>query len=112
MRGFASGYPFGGIGVFSNWGGITFSITHVINKGAALGVFSSLQTWLVYARVCIVSGLFLFLLFGRTTSFRKGCLTLIFAGAVGNVVDYFLYGHVVDMFYFIFWGYSFPLCLT
>jgi signal peptidase II len=34
---------------------------------------------------------------------------LIATGAIGNILDYFIYGHVVDVFYFVFWGYSFPV---
>ncbi len=102
-------YPFGGIGVFSNWHGIDFSIVHVINKGAAWGIFSSAQKYLLYVRVLIIGALFSYLLFVKASFFRKMSLTLILAGATGNVLDYFLYGHVVDMFYFIFWGYSYPV---
>lgn len=102
-------YPFGGIGVFRGWHGIDFSIVHVINKGAAWGVFASLQEYLLYARVAIIGGLLSYLFFVKATAFRKFSLMLITAGAFGNVVDYFIYGHVVDMFYFIFWGYSYPV---
>ena len=102
-------YPYGGIGVFRGWHGIDFSIVHVINKGAAWGVFASLQKYLLYARVAIIGGLLTYLLFIKTSAFRKFCLMLIVTGASGNVVDYFVYGHVVDMFYFIFWGYSYPV---
>ena len=34
---------------------------------------------------------------------------MVAAGALGNVLDIFLYGHVVDMFYFVFWGWSYPV---
>lgn len=102
-------YPYGGIGVFRGWHGIDFSIVHVINKGAAWGVFASLQKYLLYARIAIIGGLLTYLLFVKSSAYRKWCLTLIATGAFGNVVDYFVYGHVVDMFYLIFWGYSYPV---
>ena len=102
-------YPYDGIGVFQNWHGIDFAITHVINKGAAWGAFASLQEYLIYARVAIIIGILVYLFFIKAEPFYKLCLTLIVAGAIGNVVDYFVYGHVVDMFYFIFWGYSYPV---
>jgi signal peptidase II len=102
-------YPYGGISVFRNWHGIDFSIVHVINKGAAWGFFSSLQEYLLYVRVAIIGGLVSYLFFVKATPFKKFCLTLIATGALGNVIDYFVYGHVVDMFYFIFWGYSYPV---
>jgi signal peptidase II len=102
-------YPYGGIAVFHNWHGIDFSIVHVINKGAAWGIFASLQEYLLYARVAIIGGLLSYLCFVKTTTYRKFGLTLITTGAIGNVVDYFAYGHVIDMFYFKFWGYSYPV---
>jgi signal peptidase II len=102
-------YPFGGIGVFKDWYGIDFSIVHVINRGAAWGIFSSMQEYLLYVRVAIIGGLLAYLVFGRTSSYRKFSLMLVTTGALGNVIDYFVYGHVVDMFYFIFWGRSYPV---
>lgn len=102
-------YPFGGIPVFANWHGIDFSIVHVVNKGAAWGVFSSFQHYLLYVRVLIIGALLSYLFFVKATTFRKFSFLLILTGACGNVLDYFIYGHVVDMFYFIFWGYSYPV---
>ena len=74
-------YPFGGIGVFHNWQGIDFSIVHVINKGAAWGMFSSLQEYLLYARMAIIGGLLTYLFFVKSSPFRKFSLTLIATGA-------------------------------
>jgi signal peptidase II len=102
-------FPYGGIGVFRDWHGIDFSIVHVINKGAAWGVFASVQKYLLYARMAIIGGLLTYLFFVKASGYKKFSLMLIATGAFSNVVDYFVYGHVVDMFYFIFWGYSYPV---
>ncbi len=102
-------YPYGGIGVFRDWQGIDFCIVHVMNKGAAWGVFASLQHYLVYIRIAIIGGLMAYLWAVNASTYRKCALLLVVAGAIGNVIDYFLYGHVIDMFYFIFWGHSFPV---
>ena len=102
-------YPYGGIGVFKDWHGIDFSIVHVINKGAAWGLFSSLQDYLLYVRCAIIGGLITYLCFVKASNYRKWSLLFITVGALGNVFDYFIYGHVIDMFYFIFWGYSYPV---
>lgn len=102
-------YPYGGIAVFRDWHGIDFSIVHVINKGAAWGAFASLQQYLLYARVAIIGGLLTYLFFVQATPYRKFSLTLVTTGAVGNVIDFFAYGHVVDMFYFKFGSYSYPV---
>jgi len=33
----------------------------------------------------------------------------VISGAIGNILDYFIYGHVVDMMHFVFWGYDYPV---
>ena len=98
-----------GISVFRNWYGIDFSLEYVMNKGAAWGVFSSMQLILLWGRCAIIIALFSYLFFSRCSFLRKLSLVAILSGAVGNVLDFFIYGHVVDMFYFRFWGYSFPV---
>lgn len=102
-------YPYGGIGVFQNFLGIDFSINYVMNKGAAWGVLASFQEYLLYARLLIIAGLLTYLFFGKMAYFKRFSLSLVTTGALGNVIDYFVYGHVVDMFYFVLWGYSFPV---
>lgn len=102
-------YPYGGIGVFSDFFGIQFSLVHVTNKGAAWSVFSGYQSLLMMFRIALIAGLVLYVLFFNKNKTLKIPLTLILVGALGNVLDYFVYGHVVDMFYFKFWGYSYPV---
>ncbi len=102
-------YPYGGIGIFKNLGGIEFSINHMTNKGAAWGMFGNYQLPLVILRMGLIAGLCIYLFcFNRDSSW---CIPLILVipGAVGNVFDFFLYGHVVDMLHFVFWGYDFPI---
>lgn len=102
-------YPYGGIGIFNNFLGIEFSISHQINRGAAWGAFSEFQVYLLYLRIVMVMGLVAFaLIFNKKSSWNLP-LALIIAGATGNILDYFIYGHVVDMFHFVLWGYDFPV---
>lgn len=102
-------YPYGGIAVFRDWHGIDFCLVHVINRGAAWGLFASIQDYLLYARVAIIGGLLTYLFFVQARLYRKWSLLLVAVGALGNVLDTFLYGHVLDMFCFTFWGYSYPV---
>lgn len=102
-------FPYDGIAVFRDWHGIDFCITHVMNKGAAWGMFASLHHYLFYFRLVAVGGLLVYLFFVKASPARKWALAFIAGGAMGNVCDYFLYGHVIDMFYFVFWGYSYPV---
>lgn len=102
-------YPYGGIGVFRNFCGIEFSINHATNKGAAWGILADFQESLLLMRILCILGLCVFLLFyNQNRSLNLPC-ALIIGGATGNVIDYFFYGHVIDMFHFVFWGYSYPV---
>jgi signal peptidase II len=100
-------YPYGGIPVFKNFlNGIDFSIVNVENFGAAWGIFSSYSDYLLCARIFIILGLVIYLFFNKL---KRGIILLIITGASGNILDFFIYGHVVDMFYFKFWGFSYPI---
>jgi len=97
-------FPYGGLAVFHDFFGIDFSINLVFNKGMAWGLFSQYPQILLIFRLILIGALLLNLfVFGER---GKGDLPLIFilSGASGNVIDTFLRGHVIDMFYFNFWG--------
>lgn len=102
-------FPFGGIEVFKNILGIDFCIHHVTNRGAAWGVGSQLQNLLLFARIAVVIGLAVYLWRSPKSEKHSYPLILVMAGGLGNILDYFIYGHVVDMFHFYFWGYSYPV---
>jgi len=102
------GYPFGGIGIFQS-SLITFSIVHTTNTGIAWGMLADFQTALLIFRILITAGIITYLAFFKPSKHLQIPLTLIAAGACGNIVDYFIYGHVIDMFYFIFYRYSYPI---
>ena len=102
-------YPYGGVAVFQGWFGIDFSLNYVMNRGAAWGVLADFQQYLLYARFIIVGVLGYYLLAGFVSGIKRLCFCSIFAGAIGNILDFFLYGHVVDLFHFRFWGYFFPV---
>jgi len=102
-------FPFGGIPVFRNFLGIDFCINYVFNHGAAWGLFSSMKNLLLITRISVILGLIAYMGFSPKSVKYHFPLSLITAGAAGNVADYFIYGHVVDMFHFIFWGHSFAV---
>lgn len=102
-------FPYGGIPVFKDFLGIEFSISHTINKGAAWGLGAEYQEILLYFRILLIIALFGYVLLGDKKPIFAYPMALILAGAIGNVVDYFLYGHVVDMLHFVLWGYDFPV---
>ncbi len=102
-------FPYGGVPIFQDWHGIDFSINHVINYGAAWGVLGGYGKWLLVLRISMILCMAYYLFFYNKKSENKLPLTLILTGACANVIDYFIYGHVVDMFHFNFWGYSFAI---
>jgi signal peptidase II len=102
-------YPYGGIPVFSNFFGIEFSISHLTNRGAAWGMLSDYQDFLLIARICLIAGMLVYLLFINKVPAWRFPLALVILGAIGNIIDYFVYGHVVDMLHFVLWGYDFPV---
>lgn len=103
------GYPYGGIAIFPNFLGISFSLNYVVNTGAAWGLFSGHSGLLFSLRILVIAGLIGYLLFFKRGSEHSLPLWSIAAGAFGNALDYLLYGHVIDFFHFVLWGYSFPI---
>ncbi len=95
--------------VWKNSIGIDFFIQHVTNRGGAWGMLASLYKPLLIIRVLIIMGLLAYL-WSETPPFKKSLyIILILSGAMGNVLDSFLYGHVIDMFHFVFWGRSYGI---
>jgi len=105
----SSSYPYKGIGVFQNFLGVEFSLTHAINYGAAWGMFANFQPYLLGVRITLVLALLAYLFFFNRNKRFIAPLTLIAVGALSNILDFFVYGHVVDMFHFVLWGYDFPV---
>ena len=102
-------YPYGGIGVFKDVLGIDFCINLVKNKGGAWGVFSNFPVLLLCIRIGIICALGVYALFLNKVRMRTVPFLLILVGATANIIDFFVYGAVVDMFHFILWNYSFPV---
>ena len=102
-------YPYGGIGIFKNFLGIEFSISHQINRGAAWGIFADYQLPLLYLRAFLIAGLLIYVFCFNKNKSWECPLALIIAGALSNMMDFFVYGHVVDMLHFILWSYDFPV---
>jgi signal peptidase II len=102
-------YPYGGIPVFHDVLGVEFSLVHATNKGAAWGVLADYSQALFVARLLLIGVLLVYFVRPKSSLWQQLPLALIIAGAIGNVIDYFAYGHVVDMFHFILWGYDYPV---
>lgn len=83
-----------------------FSITYVRNKGAAFGLLanSSFRTpFFIFVTLAAVVGILWYLHRTRKQQKLLQCsLSLIFAGAVGNLIDRIRMGEVID-FLDVFW---------
>lgn len=97
------GYP-----IFSHFFGIDFSIEFVLNRGAAWGMFAQYQSLLLGVRIAIIVGMLSYLFFINRNARTQLPWILIISGAIGNIVDFFLYDSVVDFLHFNLWGYDFP----
>lgn len=104
-RYFESAYALGQASAF-DFGLFRFRLVH--NTGAAWGIFgdSTFALAVLSAAVC-ASIVVLFLCYERVTEHRPSAmetvaLALVFAGGVGNVIDRFAQGYVVDFIEFTF----------
>ena len=78
-----------------------FRITYINNPGAALGLFSGSDRFLIVIPAVIVVLVMGFIYLHKYTHpLVKYALTLIAAGGVGNLIDRIVFGQVTDMFSF------------
>ena len=76
-----------------------FDLTYIRNTGAAFSILSS-QTWILTALSGAATAVLLVLLVRRALPTRLGMLSLslLLAGAAGNLIDRVAFGWVTDMF--------------
>ena len=79
-----------------------FNINHVLNPGGAFGFFANGSPWVrkfIFLFLSSLVALFILWLYRRTAKelvFLSFGLALIFGGALGNLIDRFRFGKVVD----------------
>ena len=91
-----------------------FNITHVLNPGGAFGLFADASAWIrqfFFLFVSTVVAVLLLWLYKKTWQtyplFSYG-LAAVFGGAVGNLIDRFRFGKVVDFLDFYIGYYHWP----
>ena len=85
-------------GTYPLWEGV-FHMTYVENRGAAFGMLQG-QMWLFFVITLFACGAILYCLIRyrkRLHRLLRVCLSLIVAGALGNLIDRVLLGYVRDM---------------
>lgn len=89
-----------------------FNLVLAYNKGAAFSFLADAGGWQRHflTAVGVGASLFIVYLLARhgTQKLFSLALTLILGGAVGNVIDRVLYGHVIDFLDFHYAGWHWP----
>jgi signal peptidase II len=89
-----------------------FNLVLVYNKGAAFSFLSAAGGWQRWAFTAlgVVAALVICYLLKRHATQKLFCtaLALIMGGALGNVIDRLLYGHVIDFLDFHVGGWHWP----
>ncbi|HTH59334.1 MAG TPA: signal peptidase II [Paraburkholderia sp.] len=89
-----------------------FNLVLVYNRGAAFSFLAAAGGWQRWAftGLGVVAALVICYLLRRHASQRMFCtaLSLILGGALGNVLDRLLYGHVIDFLDFHVGGWHWP----
>lgn len=73
-----------------------FHLTYVQNTGAAFSFFQGGAFWLRWLSLLVSLGLIIYALSDKLTKFEQIGYGFILAGALGNGIDRFLFGYVVD----------------
>ena len=77
-----------------------FHITYVRNKGAAFGIFADsafrIPFFITVSTVAVVGILWYLLKTEHHQKWFQAALSLIFAGAIGNLIDRIRFGEVID----------------
>lgn len=89
-----------------------FNLVLVYNKGAAFSFLAAESGWQRYFFIAlgIAAALFIVYLLKRHSGQHLFCwaLALILGGAIGNVIDRIMYGHVIDFLDFHIRGWHWP----
>jgi signal peptidase II len=89
-----------------------FNLVLVYNKGAAFSFLAAESGWQRYffTLIAVAAAVFIVYLLKRHAGQRTFCwaLSLILGGAVGNLIDRILHGHVIDFLDFYYGAWHWP----
>ncbi|MGZ5256019.1 MAG: signal peptidase II [Burkholderiales bacterium] len=89
-----------------------FNLVLVYNRGAAFSFLSDAAGWQreLFIAIALAASVWIAWLLRKSAAQTMFCLalSLILGGAIGNVIDRFLYGGVVDFLDFHAFGYHWP----
>ncbi|MCV2508970.1 MAG: signal peptidase II [Neisseriaceae bacterium] len=98
------------IPIIPNW----FDLTLVYNKGVAFSMFFQTSSdWIHYVILILallICGYMIYYTFtNRFNNMQKVAGALIIGGALGNIIDRFLHGYVIDFLLFYHDSFSWPV---
>ncbi len=85
-----------------------FYLTYLENRGAAFGILQNFRWGFIILTVIALAGMIWYFIKNQHVLLRIA-LTLLVSGAVGNFIDRFSRGFVVDFLHFYPFGYDFPI---
>ncbi|MEE2689123.1 MAG: signal peptidase II [Pseudomonadota bacterium] len=88
-----------------------FNIVEVWNRGVSFGFFANDSPWtphLLSALAIAITAILVFWLRKAETRFVAIAIGIVIGGAVGNVIDRIIWGHVFDFLDFHIAGYHWP----
>lgn len=87
-----------------------FSITYVINDGAAWNLLSGNQLFLILISLCACVAIYIYFIKDKVLSILDKILFgLLYSGIIGNLLDRIVRGNVIDYLDFKILGYNFPV---
>ena len=87
-----------------------FSLTYVRNYGAAFSIFYGNRYFLIF--VTLIAMIFIYFIFVKNKKIiliETIVYGMLFGGIIGNLIDRFVYGYVIDYLDFNILGYNFPV---
>ncbi len=95
-----------------------FEFSYVENSGAAFGMLKNARWFFLIFTVLVLIGIFCYYRKNRLDLFQKTLLAFFIGGTVGNLIDRWQWGYVVDFVSVNIGSYSFPvfniadICIT
>ena len=80
-----------------------FGLTLVHNRGAAFGILKNQAYLFIVTSIAAIVLIFFSLKAKSKSRYYVVCLSLILAGALGNLIDRLRFGYVVDFLNFYIW---------
>ena len=87
-----------------------FSITYVMNNGAAWSILSGHSWFLILMAILALNLIYIFFIKDKVLNkFEIIVYGLLIGGVLGNLIDRIIYGKVVDYLDFTIFNYNFPI---